>query len=71
MLIGVSYSWDMNVCHTWYNLSYGYGNVPILVNGAPTLSGSSAWDGDNPPGDNPSGVNWCPVPPHDDPNFHG
>jgi hypothetical protein len=73
---GNHYSWDMNVCHTWYRVDYGYGNVPrIIENGTSTLRGSSAWDGDNPPPPNPSGVNcglfWCPVPPHYDPNFHG
>lgn len=72
---GNQYSWDMNVCHTWYRVDYGYGNVPRIINGTPTLQGSSAWDGDNPPPPNPSGVNcglmWCPVPPHYDPNFHG
>jgi hypothetical protein len=72
---GNQYSWDMNVCHTWYRVDYGYGNVPRIINGTSTLQGSSAWDGDNPPPPNPSGVNcglmWCPVPPHYDPNFHG
>jgi hypothetical protein len=75
MLSGIEYSWDMNVCHTWYKVDYGYGNVPILFNGKTFLNGSSVWEGDNPPGPNPSGFNcspfWCPVPPHDDPNFHG
>ncbi len=69
------YVWDMNVCHTWYKVTYGYGNVPRIVNGASTLQGSNTWDGDDPPPPNPSGVNcglmWCPVPPHPDPNFHG
>lgn len=75
---GTLYVWDMNVCHTWYRVSYGYGNVikgfdaePQLP---PSLSGSSVWEGDNPPPDNPTGFNcglfFCPVPPHDDPNFH-
>jgi hypothetical protein len=74
VLSGTTYSWDMSVCHTWYKVTWGYGNVPMLVDGKPTLSGSSTWDGDNPPGPNPSGINcspfWCPVPPHPDPNFH-
>ncbi|WP_319430164.1 hypothetical protein [Mycobacterium sp. RTGN5] len=69
------YAWDMNTCHTWYRVGYGYGNVPRLVEGASTLSGSGIWNGDNPPGDNPSGFNcglmWCPAPPHEDPNFNG
>lgn len=72
---GNQYDWDMSVCHTWYRVSYGYGNVFKIVNGQRTLQGSSAWEGDNPPPDNPSGFNcglfFCPVPPHPDPNFHG
>jgi hypothetical protein len=68
------YKWDMGICHTWYKVSWGYGNVPRALVGAPSLSGSSVWDGDNPPPANPSGMNcspfWCPVPPHPDPNFH-
>ena len=74
MLSDITYSWDMNVCHTWYKVDYGYGNVPKVFNGQTSLGGSSVWDGDNPPGPNPTGFNcspfWCPVPPHDDPNFH-
>jgi hypothetical protein len=74
-LSGTSYAWDMTVCHTWYRVTSGYGNVPeVLDNGGTSLSGSSVWDGENPPGPNPSGINcspfWCPVPPHPDPNFH-
>ncbi|WP_081809233.1 hypothetical protein [Mycobacterium sp. URHB0044] len=70
-----NYSWDMNVCHTWYQVAYGYGNVPARHDdGTTDVRGSSAWDGANPPGPNPSGINcspfWCPVPPHPDPNFH-
>ncbi|HZU49818.1 MAG TPA: hypothetical protein VFA16_21565, partial [Mycobacterium sp.] len=62
---GNHYSWDMSVCHTWYRVDYGYGNVPrVIENGTSTLQGSSAWDGDNPPPPNPSGFNcglfWCP-----------
>ncbi len=69
------YVWDMNACHTWYRVTWGYGNVPERFDdGTVALHGSSAWDGPNPPGDNPSGVNcglfFCPVPPHPDPNFH-
>ncbi|WP_231980454.1 hypothetical protein [Mycobacterium sp. E2497] len=66
----------MSVCHTWYIVADGWGNVPrIALSGQPTLQSSHTWDGDNPPPDNPSGVNcgpgWCPVPPHYDPGFHG
>ncbi|MDT5009492.1 MAG: hypothetical protein QOH57_1109 [Mycobacterium sp.] len=31
-------NWDMNVCHTWYWVAEGAGNVSPVV-----------WDGDNPP----------------------
>jgi hypothetical protein len=31
-------NWDMNVCHTWYWVNEGEGNVSDVV-----------WDGDNPP----------------------
>ena len=69
------YSWDMNTCHTWYRVGYGYGNVLRVGDSGSTLSGSGIWEGDNPPGSNPSGFNCglfaCPVPPHEDPNFHG
>ncbi|WP_076063349.1 MULTISPECIES: hypothetical protein [unclassified Mycobacterium] len=74
--VAQNYAWDMSVCHTWYIVADGWGNVPrIALNGQPTLQSSHTWDGDNPPPDNPSGVNcgpgWCPVPPHYDPGFHG
>ena len=54
--------WDMTVCHTWYAVAYGQGNVP-RSDGGP----SSIWEGDNPPSSPPSfncGLFWCPVPPH-------
>jgi hypothetical protein len=38
------YSWDLNVCHTFYSVSYGLGNVPYRF--GPT---TSIWEGDNPP----------------------
>jgi hypothetical protein len=47
--------WDMNVCHTWWIVGYGQGNVPNLQN-AP----SGTWDGDNPPGAPPRP--WAPLP---------
>ena len=37
--------WDTNICHTWYNVGYGQGNVPGAGPGPTT----SIWDGDNPP----------------------
>jgi hypothetical protein len=36
--------WDMNVCHTWYIVELGAGNVPERTGGP-----SNIWDGDNPP----------------------
>ncbi|HEX2398446.1 MAG TPA: hypothetical protein VHJ79_00345 [Mycobacterium sp.] len=38
--------WDMNVCHTWYFVDYGKGNVPSKY---PPPPESNVWDGDNPP----------------------
>ena len=71
--LGTHYEWDMRVCHTWYRVSYGFGNVYKIVDGVRTLSGSSVWEGENPP--DPSvvscGLFYCPIPPHEDPNFHG
>ncbi|ATA28774.1 hypothetical protein MLM_2464 [Mycobacterium lepraemurium] len=63
----LNYVWGMNVCHTWYVVPDGWGNVPrIALNGQQTLQSSNAWDGDNPPGDNPGnvqcGLMWCPNP---------
>lgn len=74
---GKNYVWDMNACHTWYRVTYGFGNVVKVYDdlpGAPNLNGSDVWEGDNPPGSNPTGINcgpfFCPVPPQADPNFH-
>ena len=39
-----TFSWDANICHTWYNVGYGLGNVPVAGGGPSTI-----WDGDNPP----------------------
>ena len=42
--------WDMNVCHTWYYVDPGKGNVPYhLDDGTVTLEHSNVWDGPNPP----------------------
>jgi len=59
---GPSYRWDMNVCHTWFLVDPGVGNVPHEMPVGPldpvtyrwtnyefTLDGSSVWDGPNPP----------------------
>jgi hypothetical protein len=37
-------NWDSNICHTWYYVGYGLGNVPGADSGPSTI-----WDGDNPP----------------------
>src|ERR1700744_2258825 len=39
-----SVDWDMNVCHTWYVVGYGLGNVPQR-SGVP----SYIWDGEGAP----------------------
>ena len=41
---GADKTWDMNVCHTWYFVKTGFGNVQ-LVNGGT----ASVWDGEFPP----------------------
>ncbi|MDA2892292.1 hypothetical protein PDG61_15330 [Mycolicibacterium sp. BiH015] len=47
---GAVYSWDMNVCHTWYRVDPGMGNVPSQsLDGSYNLEGSNLWDGPNPP----------------------
>jgi len=41
-------AWDMSVCHTWWAVGYGQGNV--ASNYGPTPPGvPSIWDGDDPP----------------------
>jgi hypothetical protein len=43
---GPAYSWDMNICHTWFWLANGnQGNVPYKGK-----LPSDVWDGENPPG---------------------
>jgi hypothetical protein len=37
-------TWDMTVCHTWYAVGYGQGNVPSNYGGV-----SHIYEGDNPP----------------------
>jgi hypothetical protein len=38
--------WDMNICHTWYYVDYGKGNVQSQL---PPPPESNVWDGPNPP----------------------
>jgi len=47
-------NWDWNVCHTYWIVLPGQGNVSSLI-----------WDGDNPPAPPPPppGLNFCPIPP--------
>jgi hypothetical protein len=51
---GLAYSWDMNICHTWYRLKDRKGNVPYKGS-----LPSDVWDGDNPP----AGSVLAPLPP--------
>jgi hypothetical protein len=46
--------WDNNVCHTYYIVYSGLGNVAQNI-----------WDGPNPPPKppRPVGLNFCPIPP--------
>jgi hypothetical protein len=41
---GLAYQWDMNVCHTWYWVKSGTGNVPFEGR-----LPSGVWDGEDPP----------------------
>ena len=45
------FDWDWNVCHTYYWVKSGQGNVPYRG----SLRVSNLWDGDNPPADSYSG----------------
>lgn len=43
-------AWDMNVCHTWYRVAPGMGNVPYRsLDGTFKVEHSNLWDGPNPP----------------------
>ena len=42
---GTAFNWDMNICHTWYWVKGGQGNVPFKGQ----LSSSNVWDGEAPP----------------------
>ena len=44
---GTTVVWDMNVCHTWYFVAYGQGNVANNYGAPPGTP--NVWDGDNPP----------------------
>ena len=41
-------NWDWSVCHTYYTVNWGQGNVSLTI-----------WDGDNPPPDNRGPVGPC------------
>jgi hypothetical protein len=41
---GAGTMWDWGVCHTFWFVGYGQGNVPASYGAA-----SSIWEGDNPP----------------------
>ena len=43
---GRAFVWDMNVCHTFWFVDYGKGNVPRSY---PPPPESNVWDGPNPP----------------------
>jgi hypothetical protein len=42
---GTAFNWDMYICHTWYWVKGGQGNVPFKGR----LSSSNVWDGETPP----------------------
>jgi hypothetical protein len=42
---GPAFNWDMNICHTWYWVKGGQGNIPYKG----SLKSSNAWDGEVPP----------------------
>lgn len=46
--------WDWNICHTYYYVYSGQGNVAQNI-----------WDGENPPAPPPwpPGLRFCPIPP--------
>ena len=48
---GTAFSWDMNICHTWYWVKGGQGNVP----NEGSLRFSNVWDGETPPPNSDSG----------------
>jgi len=48
---GTSYTWDMTVCHTWFWVRSGMGNVPLK--GSPGFG--NVWDGETPPPNSDAG----------------
>lgn len=46
---GIGVDWDMTVCHTWYGVNWGWGNVTPYI-----------WDGPDPP---PEGIEIRQCPP--------
>jgi hypothetical protein len=49
---GPSAAWDWSVCHTFWIVGWGQGNVDDI--------NVTIWDGDNPPG--PAPQPWTPLP---------
>jgi hypothetical protein len=41
--------WDMGVCHTWYRVAQGAGNVPVPERPGSNENSSTVWDGPDPP----------------------
>jgi hypothetical protein len=44
--------WDAHVCHTYWFVTHGQGNVARTI-----------FEGDEPPPPPPPGLNFCPIPP--------
>ena len=42
-------NWDMSVCHTWYRVAQGAGNVPVPERPGSNENSSTVWEGPNPP----------------------
>jgi hypothetical protein len=53
-------NWDMNVCHTWYRVAQGAGNVPVPERPGSNENSSTVWEGPNPP---PPALPPPPAPP--------
>jgi hypothetical protein len=54
---GTTVVWDTKVCHTWFFVGYGQGNVANNYGGA--AGSPNVWDGDDPPAPPPP---QCGVP---------
>jgi hypothetical protein len=48
---GAGVNWDRNVCHTWWSVYYGHGNV-----------GPTTWDGPDAPPPEATQKPWCGFP---------